>query len=196
MKMKWILIIIPVVIFILIPGCNRLENVTNSGSKLICQLITGNDLAENEGSTTIFIDVLRDNSVINDNGVAELTTVVLDPDKTLGTFYQDIMVEQIDVEYSRSDMPEAREGVDIPFSFSQRVNARVEVGALVELPFILVQHNAKRESPLVELINHGQEKILKLEAKCTFHGKDIAGNQVEPAVGTVSIWCGDFVDPE
>ena len=74
------------------------------------------------------------------------------------------------------------------------VYARVVIGETVELPFILVQHVAKLESPLVELINANQEKIIKAEAICTFYGKDVAGNRMAPVVGRVSVWFGNFAD--
>lgn len=91
-------------------------------------------------------------------------------------------------------MTSARQGVDIPFSFSQKVHVVVPIAETVDLPFILVQHNAKLESPLVELINLSQEKILKLEVKCTFHSIDVAGYRLEPTVGTISVWCANFGD--
>jgi hypothetical protein len=196
MRVKQILIIISLIVLLIhFPGCNKLENVTDSGSKLIVITITGTDLEGNEGSTTIFSDVITTSgSIINDTGTAALTATVLDPTQEDTSFYQDIMVDQIDIEYSRSDIPDAKEGVDVPFGFSQRVAVRVVIGETVELPFILVQHIAKLESPLVELINLGQEKVLKMEARCTLYGKDVAGYRITPVVATVSVWFANFAD--
>ena len=196
MKRKWVLLsIVLMVILLYAPGCNRLENLTNSGSKLICAGITGTDLDGNPDSTTIFSDVLRNGSVVNDNAKATLTAVLLDPDNTASTFYQDIIVDQVDITYTRSDGLN-QPGKDVPYGFSQRVYMRVGIGDTIDLPFVLVQHTAKLESPLVELINLGQEKILKVEAQVTIYGKDVAGNRVEPAVGIVSVWFSNFTDPE
>jgi len=176
------------------PGCNKLENLTSSGTKLICTLITGNDLEGNPGSTTIFSDVILTNgSVVNDTAVITLTATLLNPDSTASTFYQDVIVDQIDITYSRSD-GQNEPGKDIPYGFSQSVYSRIAIDETVELPIVLVQHTAKLESPLVDLINIGQEKILKVEAQCTIYGKDVAGNRIEPAVGTVSIWFSNFAD--
>ncbi|UCH94249.1 MAG: hypothetical protein JSV88_28820 [Candidatus Aminicenantes bacterium] len=198
MKIKWVLIIVSLmVILIYIPGCNQIENLTESSSKLIVITILGEDLEGNTDSAIIFSDVITSSGgIFNDTGTSTLTSVLQDQAQDVGSFYQDIIVDQIDVEYSRSDMPDAVPGVDIPFSFSQQVHARVAVGEIVELPFVLVQHTAKSESPLVELVNLGQEIVLKLEAKCTFYGKDVAGNRVKEVVGTVSVWCANFADED
>ncbi len=154
----------------------------------------GEDL-EGALSTTAFSDVLTDaGSIVNDSGVATLTAALLDPsiEAANTTYYQNIAVDQIDVEYSRTDGQNV-EGVDIPYSFSQNVGSvLIEIGAQVEIPFILVNHNAKIEPPLIGLINTGQAKILKLEAKITIHGKDLAGNRVQPVVGYISVWCANY----
>ena len=196
MRIKSILIAIVLTVILLnFPACNRLENLTESASALIVTTITGEDLEGNVGTTTIFSDVITTSgSIFNDTANATLTAVLLDPEAEAGTFYQDIIVDLVDVEYTRSDMPDAQQGVDVPFGFSQAVYARVVLGETVELPFVLVQHVAKAESPLVELISGGQEKILKMEAICTFHGKDVAGNRIAPVVGRISVWFGDFAD--
>jgi hypothetical protein len=196
MRMKWILMaIFLTVILFNFPACNKLENLSDSSSALIVATITGTDLTGNAGSTTIFSDVITTSgSIFNDTATASLTAVLLDPAQTVGTFYQDIIVDQVDVEYTRSEIPNAQQGVDVPFSFSQSVYARVTIGDTLEMPFVLVQHVAKLESPLVDLVYGGEEVVLKMEAKCTFHGKDVAGNRVAPVVGHVSVWFGNFAD--
>jgi len=195
MKKKYLLLIVfTVYIIFSFPGCNKLENTTTSASKLIVESVTGKDLEGNDDSTTIFSDVITEGSVVNDNAVAGLTTVVLDPFASAGvTYYQSILVDQVDVRYTRADGLNTP-GVDVPYGFSQKVNMVVGVEEKVLLPFVLIGHNAKLESPLVELINIGQEKILKLEAEITFHGKDLGGHRVEPVKGYVSVWCADFGD--
>ena len=196
MRIKSILMAVFLTVILLdFPACNKLENLSESGSALIVTLITGTDLLGNPGSNTIFSDVITSTgSIINDTAAATLTTVLLDPAQTTGTFYQDIIVDQVDVEYTRSDITGAQPGVDVPFGFSQKVYVRVAIGEIIEMPFVLVQHVAKLESPLVELINLGQEVVLKMEAKCTFHGKDVGGHRVAPVVGHVSVWFSNFAD--
>jgi hypothetical protein len=190
------------VILLNFPACNKIENLSESGSALIVLIITGTDLEENTGSTTIFSDVITSSgSIVNDTATATLSAMLLDPLQSTGTFYQDIIVDQIDVEYVRSDMIDqdtgnstAIPGVDVPFGFSQKIYARVVIGETLELPFVLVQQTAKLESPLLELVSVSQEKILKMEARCTFHGKDGGGHRIAPVVGTVSVWFANFAD--
>jgi hypothetical protein len=87
------------------------------------------------------------------------------------------------------------QGVDVPFSFSQKVNLLIEVGKSEDLGFVVIQHVAKLESPLIELRTWtNQEKVLKLEAKVTVYARDVAGNRLEPVSGTISIWCSNFSD--
>jgi len=197
MRIRLLIILVScLVIFLLTPSCNQLENLTGSSAKLICHLVTGSDLFGSEDSTTAFSDViLASGTVVNDTANATLTAVLLDPVQATGTFYQDIIVDQVDIQYTRANGQNI-EGLDVPYTFSQRVNARVSIGATITLNFVLITHNAKLEPPLVELINLGQEHILKLEAHITIHGKDIAGNRVEPATAVISVWCSNFADED
>lgn len=202
MKRENILLILTIIIFLVLPSCNKLENETTSGSAVLINSITGNDLDGTAGSTTIFIDVVQVNddgsmTIYNDNGVAELSAVLLDPfvDPSESTYYQNIMIDQIDIEYTRADGLN-NEGEDVIYSFSQKVTHMIGIGETVAIPFVLVQHVAKLESPLVELVGLGQEKVLKLEAKITFHGKDVGGHRIAPAVGSVSVWISNFGDTE
>lgn len=192
---KQYLVIIPCVLFLVaISGCNSIENLTNSSSKLIIESITGTDLTGNAGSSIAFCDVIQSNgSIINDNGTVTMRAVTLDPLATSTTYYQDVIVDQIDIEYSRAEGLNV-EGRDVPYRFSQRVTGRVEIGGSMELGFVLIQHTAKLESPLVDLVNGTQEHVLKLEARITIHSRDVAGNRLEPAVGYISVWCSNFSD--
>lgn len=202
MKRENILLILTIMIFLVFPSCNKLENETTSSSALLINSITGNDLDGTEGSTTIFIDVVQMNddgtmTIYNDNGVAEVIAVLLDPfmDPAESTYYQNVIIDQIDIEYTRADGLN-NEGEDVIFSFSQKVTRMIGIGETIAIPFVLVQHVSKLESPLVELVGLGQEKVLKLEAKITFHGKDVGGHRVAPAVGGVSVWISNFGDAQ
>jgi len=175
-------------------GCNVLENETTSTSVLIIEAITGTDITGQVGSPIAFCDVLTGGSVFNDNGVATLAMQLINPGAA-ATYYQSIVVDQIDIRYTRSDGL-SEEGKDVPYGFSQACYIKIDQGDLVELPFVLVQHNAKMESPLVELIEFGQEKVLKLEAHVTFHGHDLGGHRIQPQTGVISIYCADYGDAE
>lgn len=177
---------------VIMTGCNNIENLSNSGSMLIVDTITGTDLQGEEGSTTIFSDVLADGTVFNDTAVASLRSELISNLPTRPTVYQDVIVDQIDISYSRADKVNPIEGKDVPYGFSQKVNFLVPISTISEYSFVLIQHTAKLESPLVELLSYGQEKVLKLEANITFYGKDTGGKRVAPAKASVSIWCADF----
>ncbi len=177
-------------------GCNKIENLSNSGSILIVDLITGRGLDGQDGSTTVFSDVETKGVIYNDNATATLRAELMNPGATAVTHYQDIIVDQIDISYTRSDRPNAVEGKDVPYGFSQRVNFLVEVASSADYGFVLIQHTAKIESPLVELIPGGAEKILKLEANMTIYGKDLSGKRVAPVNTSISVWCANFADEE
>jgi len=182
---------------LLVSGCNKLEEDTTAASYLVVTTITGNDVTGQAGSTTIFSDVISEGgTVINDTAVAILEGHVFDPFDENITAYKDIIVDRVDIEYTRSDGLNT-EGVDVPYGFSQAVNVLVPVeSGNTELAFVIVSHNAKLESPLVGLTNIGGEKILKLEAHCTFYGHTLSGHEIAPVTHTVSVWCANFGDDE
>ncbi len=194
MKNKYLILIL-LGGLLLITSCNNLENMTTSSSKIIITAITGTDLEGSDGSTIAFSDVACGSTIINDLGVLSIAAVPINPLQDSSTYYQDVIIDQIDVEYSRTESGRNVQGVDVPFSFSQKVNSLVAVGESIELPFVLVQHVAKIESPLVELRGEvNQEKVLKLEVKVTVYARDLAGNRLEPVTGSISVWCANFPD--
>jgi hypothetical protein len=200
MKIKcYLLIALFILAMISFPSCNAVENLTTSASRLIILNILGQDL-NGVDSNTAFVDVIVENddgstTIFNSYGSAYLQAEMIDPNKVASdiTYYNNIIVDQIDVQYTRNGGLN-QEGEDIPYSFSQQVNALIEIGENYTLPFMLVQHIAKLESPLVDLVNLQQEKILKMEATVTFHSKDLGGNRLAPVTGTISIWCANFAD--
>jgi hypothetical protein len=194
MRKKTIFVLFMSLILILVnfTACNNLENTTNSASQLILNIITGNDISGTAGSTTIFSDVLTTSGgIFNDSAEATLTATLLDPGAVGSTFYQAIVVERIYVEFSRID-GNNEQGKNIPYSFSQNVNVTIGIGEAITFPFILVQHTAKMEPPLIDLRYIAE--VYKMEAKITFYGKDIAGKQVNPVTGLVSVWFANFAD--
>ncbi|MEN8152457.1 MAG: hypothetical protein ABFR75_00415 [Acidobacteriota bacterium] len=211
MKIRNLIIIFVVLIFL--NGCNIFENKSTSSSMMLIGSITGTDLQGNDGSTTIFSDVFisgggsgsseQDGTVINDNAVIEIGCTTIAPSSTQPTsYYNDIVIEQIKVEYSRPDGRNV-EGVDVPLTFTQPVNFRLKApeidknGVVIDyynIPFIIVRHVAKMEPPLRDLKELGAEKVLQLIAKITVYGKDGGGRDVEPASGSVSVWCANFAD--
>lgn len=199
MKIRYLLIVFMILIFT--NGCNIFENESTSGSKLILLDITGTDEED-----IIFSDVFiagggsgsseQDGSIENDNALVTVTAALLDPYSTADySYYSDVIVNQIKIEYSRPDGRNV-EGVDIPLSFTQTVHVRIAAGSETgsRIAFIIVRHSAKLEPPLRDLKEYGQEKILQLNAKITVYGTDGAGHDVEPVSGMISVWCSDFPD--
>ncbi len=193
MKTK-ILVLIIAALFL--ASCVAKENDSTSGSFLVINSLTGNDLQGAAGSTTAFSDVLTDGSIINDNAVAEVNAEIYNPanDADL-SYFNDVMVDQIDVEFKRTDGRNV-EGVDVPYRFTQPVNMLVVVDTPQEIPFVLIRHVAKMEAPLLALRETpSQSFVLQLVAKVTFHGKDLGGHRVAPVSGYLSVWCANFADP-
>mgnify|MGYP001328572726 FL=1 len=96
---------LPVIVLALtLTGCNKLEENTTAASYLLVTSITGTDLEGQEGSTTIFSDVISESgAVYNDNAVAVLEGRVFDPFDQNVTTYKDIIVHRVDIEYTRTD---------------------------------------------------------------------------------------------
>jgi len=182
---------------LLVAGCNKLERDTTAASYLVVTSITGNDIEGNPGSTTIFSDVVTGaGGIFNDSCLAVMEAHAFDPFDANLTTYKDIIVERVDIEFTRTDGLNTQ-GVDVPYSFSQEVNVLVvSEGQSSDLAFVIITHNAKLEPPLVGLSNLGAEKILKLDAHCTFYGRTVSGHEIAPVTHTVSVWCANFADTE
>lgn len=165
--------------------CNIFEGGSTSNTVLIINSIT-----DENGDVPIFSNVAV---LVNTLAEANLSAQTIDPnlgtDET--TFYYSVIVDQIDVEYSRSSGLD-QEGRDIPFGFSQLVHLRVDLEEQAALPFTIIQQVAKVEPPLVDLVDFGEEQVLKMEARVTFHATDLGGHRLEPVTASVSVWCANF----
>ncbi len=76
MKLKILVLIIAVLALV---SCVAKENDSTSGSFLVINSLTGNDLEGTAGSTTVFSDVSLASSIVNDNGVASITAQTYNP---------------------------------------------------------------------------------------------------------------------
>lgn len=195
MKLKLLVLIIAA---LALASCQAKEDDSTSASFLVITSLTGNDLAGKAGSTTVFSDVITNGSIINDSAVAVVTALTYNPTEDSEahdiTYYMNVIVDQVDVEFMRTDGKNT-EGVDVPYHFSQPMNMLVEVDKTASIPFILIRHVAKMESPLIQLRDFPSEEfVLQLVAKVTMHGKDLAGHRVAPVSGYLSVWCANFAD--
>ncbi len=197
MKLRFLVLIIAALV---LGGCVAKEGDTTSASFLVINSLTGNDLEGNAGSTTVFSDVDMGGSIVNDNGVASVSTLTYNPledsEEHDITYYMNVIVDQIDVEFMRTDGRNV-EGVDVPYRFTQPINMIVPVDENVEIPFVLIRHVAKLEAPLFALREiTSQGVVLQLVAKVTLHGKDLGGHRVAPVSGYISVWCSNFADSQ
>jgi hypothetical protein len=192
MKMK-ILVLIIAALFL--ASCVAKENDSTSGSFLVINSLTGNDLEGKAGSATAFSDVLTAGSIINDNAEADVNAEIYNPLKDADvSYFNNVIVDQIDVEFKRTDGRNV-EGVDVPYRFTQPMNVLVAVESPEKIPFVLIRHVAKLEAPLLALREvPSQSFVLQLVAKVTIHGKDLGGHRVAPVSGYLSVWCANFAD--
>lgn len=194
MKVKSLVLIIAA---LAMASCNASENESTSGSMLQLVSLTGNDLEGKAGSTTVFSDVSSAGSIVNDNGVAAINAIPINPYLPANelTPYMDVLVDQIDVEFKRADGRNV-EGVDVPYRFTQPMSMLATIGGpTVEIPFVLIRHVAKMEAPLIALRDiPSREVVLQLIAVVTIYGKDLGGHRVAPVTGYISVWCANFAD--
>ncbi len=180
-------------------SCNRLEKGTKSGSYLVIETITGIDLSGKSGSPILYSDVYTNSSVYNDNADIKAVTRQFDPLASTSTWYQNIMVDQVDVQFTLPDgsgMP----GVSVPRPFSQQLSISVPVDTETQFSVIVITWQAKEDHPLIDLrTNPGPPPFtpppLQLTAKFTLHGRDMAGNRVQSVSSSLTIICADFADP-
>jgi len=131
-------------------------------------------------------------TVFNDLGSAVMHIVMKDAGSatpTTPTAINDITLSRYRVEYTRSDGRNTP-GVDVPYPFDGIITATVTTQQTT-VGFDLVRHQAKEESPLVQLV--GNPAIVTQLAKVTFYGRDQAGNEVT-VVGNIQINFGNFGD--
>lgn len=198
MRLKLLVLIIAA---LALGSCLAKEDDSTSASFLVITSLTGNDLAGKAGSTTVFSDVITySGSIVNDSGVAVVSALTYNPTEDSEahdiTYYMNVVVDQIDVEFLRTDGKNV-EGVDVPYHFSQPVNIMVEVDKTASIPFVLIRHVAKMESPLIQLRDvPSEEFVLQLVAKVTMHGRDLGGHRVAPVSGYMTVWCANFADSE
>jgi hypothetical protein len=103
-----------------------------------------------------------------------------------------VTINRYRVVYIRADGHNVQ-GVDVPYAFDGATTATITPGP-VDVGFELVRHQAKIETPLIELANLGGTKFLSTIAEVTFYGQDQAGNDVS-VTGNISVNFADFGDP-
>lgn len=150
-----------------------------------------------EAASDLFSDVCFSNdtvppcAVFNDNGVVTMTAIVKDRTH-LASQINDVVFERYRVTYERADGRNVP-GIDVPYAFDGAANFTVPAdGTEVQRGFVVVRHQAKRETPLRE-ISLSPTGILSVIARIDFYGRDIAGRAVT-VTGYLNITFGDFAN--
>jgi hypothetical protein len=105
-----------------------------------------------------------------------------------------ITVNRYRVVYRRSDGRNTQ-GSDVPYAFDGGMTVTVIPGEVAEGFFELVRVVAKRESPLIRMVNDGGIQAFSTIAEVSFFGRDQAGNEVT-ASGTITVSFADYGDPD
>ena len=103
----------------------------------------------------------------------------------------EVTIDRYHVDYMRADGHNTQ-GVDIPYSFDGAITGTVPANGTLIIGFELVRHDAKLESPLMQLFSN--PSVLNTIANVTFYGHDQVGNTVT-VTGSVSVQFADFADP-
>ena len=134
-------------------------------------------------------------TVFNDLGRVQLRLGLKDlgttASPTAATTNNEVTITRYHVTYRRTDGRNTP-GTDVPYPFDGGVTATVcSCSSGVTLSFEVVRHDAKMESPLIQLkTNPG---ILNAIADVTFYGRDRVGNDVS-VTGSLLVDFGNFGD--
>jgi hypothetical protein len=130
-------------------------------------------------------------TTFNDSGTATFRIVPKDiVALPVPTSNNEVTITRYHITYVRADGRNTP-GVDVPFPVDGAVTALVGVGAATSVGFELVNHVAKEESPLVQLITSRQ--VITTIAEVTFYGTDRVGNAIS-VTGTIQVNFGNFGD--
>jgi hypothetical protein len=128
-------------------------------------------------------------TVFNDLGQVVLRLVPKDVINTTSPSTNNaVTITRYRVVYRRTDGRNTQ-GVDVPYAFDGGVTGTVPPQGTATLAFELVRHTAKKESPLVQLIEN--PTIIATIAEITFYGQDQVGNDVS-ATGMLQVNFGNF----
>lgn len=159
-------------------------NVANGGSTSITYV-----------SAPLLSDVLTKGSVFNDLGQAAIHLALKNIGTTTAltaTSNNEVTLTRYHVDYVRADGHNTP-GVDVPYGFDGAITATVPAtGSAVTFGFELVRHDAKLESPLVQLVTNIQ--VINTIANITFYGQDQVGNVVS-VTASVAVEFANFADP-
>ena len=147
---------------------------------------------EGQGGAFLLSDV-HDTKGGNFNDNVVVTVENIPKNNNVGNLgkFNDVLLEQYDIRYVRSD-GRAVEGVDVPYRITGQLSALVPVDGNAAVAFVVVRHQAKDESPLVNITGNAGAEVLTVFAHITLYGHTTSGKAVQ-TTATLSITFGDFV---
>jgi hypothetical protein len=128
-------------------------------------------------------------TIYSDRGQAVISSAMKDVGVS-PTSNNQVTINRYHVQFQRADGRNL-EGVDVPRSFDGAVTATIPPNGSQAVPFELVRHVAKEESPLAQLVS--STNFISTIAIVTFYGTDAVGNVVS-ATGQISVNFGNFGD--
>ena len=128
-------------------------------------------------------------TIYNDLGQVEIRALQKDVTTTSPSSNSEVTINRVHVNYRRADGRNTP-GVDVPYPFDGAVTGTT-LGGKVSLGFELVRHDAKMESPLVELKTNAN--VINAIAEVTFYGRDQVGNDLN-VTGSIQIDFANFGD--
>ena len=115
-------------------------------------------------------------TVFSDPGQVVMQAVLKDITSPTGpTPNNDVTITRYRVTYRRADGRNTP-GLDVPFPFDGATTGTIRVGTPSALPFELVRVVAKKETPLVNLVNSAT--VVTTIAEVSFFGADQVGREV------------------
>jgi hypothetical protein len=131
-------------------------------------------------------------SIFNDVGSVTLRLSLKDPGVGVvePSPNNEVTITRYRVDFRRTDGKNTP-GVDVPYGFDGGVTGTVSAAGALGLGFELVRHVAKKEAPLVHLVN--SRVTISTIAEITFYGQDRVGNDIS-VTGFISVDFGNFAD--
>jgi hypothetical protein len=145
-------------------------------------ILVVNSLLDPGGNGVLVSDPIVNGTVFNDLATASLSVIMKDFTAPTSTNNR-VTINRYHVLYRRADGRNTP-GVDVPFPFDGAATATIEANGSQSVSFEIVRHVAKKESPLVQLIN--ELRVINAIADVTFYGQDLVGNDVS-ATGHIQI---------
>ena len=189
-------------------GCGDLARQGRSPSQVIIQSLEGASGADpEEMGNPVLSDVetlvtepapcsatAPCRTFFNDLGEVTMSVILKDPGQSgapsAPSTLNSVTFTRYRVVYRRADGRNTP-GVDVPAAIDAAVTFTVPESGTVTAAFELVRNTAKREAPLLALINNGT--IISTVADISFFGRDQAGNDVM-ATGSITVNFANFAD--